>query len=57
MADLHDKLLAALKAEPKPLTGVRVLEVAKTTLPGAQFQQFELWMRNAGPHLLEILNG
>lgn len=57
MSDLRDDLLTALQAEPKPIDGRRVLEIARATLPPTEFEQFNKWTKANGPTLLEMLNG
>jgi hypothetical protein len=55
-AALRDALWEALEAEPKPVTGERVTQLARSTLPGLEAQQFDDWFTKHGDRLLEKLN-
>lgn len=57
MSELHDKLYAALKDEPQPLTLPRVLEIAQQVLPATEYGQFVKWSKVNGDALLAMLNG
>lgn len=49
-------VLAALDAEPKPITSARALEVARATLSRPMADQFTKWFGPNGARLLEKLN-
>lgn len=52
----HDKLMALLEAEPKPVTAERVQQLAGT-LGAEKGRQFAKWFQSNGSILMERLNG
>jgi hypothetical protein len=55
--DDHAKLMAALNAEPRPITGERIKAIAEQVLDGPTYRQFAEWLKPNGLYLLEQLNG